>query len=266
MIESSSAKKRKLPKDIGQYFTDAANAHDQIVNVIQLSRDGIGQSPSLPRLFRAIDGVTGRDSPERIRKAEERAELARTEIEGGFPVLHSLGTVALWSWLEHTVKGLVVLWIIHDRGVLKQATFQRVQVKVSDFFSLNRRDQAIHLVNVLEQMQSSTQKHGVNRFESLLEAVYLSGPVEESVRHSLFELQQVRHVIAHQNGRCDQKLKTACPWLKLKIGKPVQITASQFSTYVGATMEYATELLCRVGDRCDVDVRGAVARASGQRS
>lgn len=257
---SKKSSKKQVPKTMSGFFQSAFDEHERIYNVVALSRVGISQSKAMPRLLRAIDGVTGKNEPKRIEAAEARAALAESEIANGFPVLHSLATVALWSWLEHMVKGVVVLWILENKSVLKQKPFERLEVKVSQYLSLNRREQAMHLVGLLEQQQSSPHRQGINRFESLLQAVYLSGPIDDCVKDDLFELQQVRNVIAHQNGKCDQRLKQACPTLKLKIGRQVPISAVQIDKYAASSMDYAIELLMRIGDRYDVDVRGAVER------
>lgn len=253
---STDATKSELPPWIGDYFRQAYDSHERLIRVIYVSRRGISGVTALPRLTRAIARVEGRaEDADELKAVEEQAELAKTEVEDDFPVLHSLATGAIWSWLEHLVKGLLVERLVHDRKALQLPAFQRIKVRLSDYVSLNRREQAAYLVELLEQETASPLKRGANRFESLLEPFGLSGSVDEQVTKTLFELQQVRNAIAHQNGRCDRRLKTSCPWLKLKIGEPIKVSGQQLKNYANATAEYALGVLYRIGDGHGVNLR-----------
>jgi hypothetical protein len=260
MGRSSVAKKKdqapQVPGWVGEYFRQAYDSHERLLRVISISRRGIGSVTAMPRLTKALAKVQGKEEDPRVAKLiEEDAALAKSEYETDFPVLHSLAVVALWSWLEHLVKGLLVERIVHDRTTLQLPAFQKLKLKLSDYLSLTKREQAAYLVELLEQEASSTLKRGVNRFETLLDPLRLASAVSESTAKSIFELQQVRNAIAHQNGRCDRRLKSNCPWLKLKLGEPIAVSSKQLDSYATAAAEYSLDVLYRIGDHHGVNLR-----------
>jgi len=197
----------------------------------------------------------------RIEAAEKEAELAETEVTTDFPVLHGLAVVAVWSWLEHFVKDLVALWLNHHRNALDVPALQRTRVKLGDYLRLTKPEQAAYLVEVLEQELASSLKRGVTRFESLLEPFSLNGPLPEGCAKTIFELQQVRNVIAHRNGIIDRRLTKECPWLKLRVNRPLRVSHRMLERYVTASAEYLLAVLYRVGDTYKVDLRGSEAAA-----
>jgi hypothetical protein len=195
------------------------------------------------------------DESRAVRQADEDAALAESELASDFPVLHSFAAVALWSWLENFVKDLLVEILYRDRAALEHQAFLRIKIRFSEYAALRRREQMAYLVEQLEQETSAPLKLGINRFESLLDSVKLAGPTPQEVIKWLFELQQIRNAIAHRNGRCDMRLKTNCPWLKLKIGEPIRISTAQLTDYASASVNYGTEILYRMGDRYSFNLR-----------
>lgn len=128
---------------------------------------------------------------------------------------------------------------------------------------MSKREQAAYLVELLGQETASSLKRGVNRFDVLLDPFGLAGSTKDKAAEHLFELQQIRNAVAHQNGRCDRRLKANCPWLKLKLHSPIRISAQQIGSYFEATGEYTLELLYRIGDQYGADLR-ATADGAGQ--
>ena len=247
---------KDIPKWVHDYFDRAYESHTLLTRVVGISRKGIDGVTTMPRLSRAVAKISGKErTPEELAALEEEAALATSEVEKEFPVLHSLAVTGLWSWLEHLVKGVSAEWILHNKKALALPCFQRVRVRVGEYGTLSKREQAAHLVEALEQDVAAPLKHGVNRFETILGSLDLSGKVKQSTADSIFELQQVRNVIAHRNGIIDRRLRVACPWLKLKVGDPIRIGVRQFQTYSAATADYALTVLFRLGDRHGVDLR-----------
>jgi hypothetical protein len=98
--------------------------------------------------------MAGEDDPlaaKQLERSEKEAVLAATEVNKDFPVLHGLAVVALWSWLEHFVKGFLALWLLHHPGALNTAAIQRLRVRLGDYLQLDRDEQAHFLVELLEQ-------------------------------------------------------------------------------------------------------------------
>jgi hypothetical protein len=249
----------EVPKWVHDYFERAYESHTLLTRVVAISRKGIGGVTAMPRLTKAVARISGRErTPEELAILEEEAALASSELEKEFPVLHSLAVTGLWSWLEHFVKGIAVEWLLHHKKALSLPCFQRVKVRVGEYGTLSKREQAAYLIDSLEQDVAAALKHGVNRFESIFESLELSGKVKQSTAESIYELQQVRNVVAHRNGITDRRLRMACPKLKLKIGEPIRISARQFQSYSAATADYALTVLFRLGDRHGVELRTTV--------
>lgn len=65
----------------------------------------------------------------------------------------------------------------------------------------------------------------------------------------------VRNAIAHKNGNADRQLKSACPWLKVKLNQPVPVSHEMLHAYTGACMQYLVVRLYDVGDRYATNLR-----------
>jgi hypothetical protein len=250
---------RKLPEWITNHFKESLNSHETLMQIVHISERGIGVLRGIPKIVKVLADVDGKagdpSSAKHLEQAEKEASLAATEIEKGFPVLHCLAVVALWSWLEHCVKGFLALWLLHRRDAINVAAVQKLRVKLGDYLQLQKAEQAHFLVELLEQDLASPLKRGATRFESLLEPFGLSGALPDGCAQTLFELQQVRNAIAHRNGRADRRLRTQCPWLKLRLNQPVHVSGAMLQGYSNASGEFLLTLLYRVGDRYGTDLR-----------
>jgi NADPH-dependent 2,4-dienoyl-CoA reductase/sulfur reductase-like enzyme len=86
---------------------------------------------------------------------------------------------------------------------------------------------------------------GVGRFERLLEPFGLSGSVDAETRKILFEMHELRNVIAHRRALADRKFVTSVPWAKYKIGQPIKVTSGDVHRYHGAIANYVTVIIQR---------------------
>lgn len=259
--KSQLASSEDVPRWVLDYFSQTLSSHEKLFQIIHLSEQGMGTIRAMPKVVEVLakaDGTLGQSShAERLEAAKKAAALAEAESLQDFPVLHGFAVVSLWSWAEHFVKGLATLWLLHRRDAFATPAIQRLKIKVGDYAQMQKREQAAYLVELLEQDLASALKRGATRFESLLEPFGLSGLVPESCSKTLFELQQVRNVIAHRNGRTDRKLRTDCPWLKLKIDQPVLVTRPMLQAYGRAAGEYFFAVYCRVCALYGVQIDGA---------
>ncbi len=253
------AKAERLPTWITDHFTESLDSLQRLMQIVEISARGIGVLRGMPKIVSVlakVEGTTG-DAGEskRLERAEKEAELASTEVAKDFPVLHGFAVVALWSWAEHFIKGFVALWLMHRRDALAAAPLQKLRVRLGEYLHLQRAEQAEFLVELLEQELASPLKRGAARFESLLEPFDLSFPLPEGCGRALFELQQVRNALAHRNGRADRRLRSDCPWLKLKLNEPVQVDTKMLRSYSEAAAEFLLGLLYRTGDIYGMDLR-----------
>lgn len=249
----------KVPAWAVSHFKSTVEAYETLGQLIHISEKGISVLRGMPKIVKVLADVEGSlsdpKSKKRLDLAEKEAALAETEVEKDFPVLHGFAVVALWSGLEHFTKSLIALWLTHRKDALTAPSVQRLKVKLGDYLQLSKAEQAHYLVELLEQDLASPLKRGVSRFESLLELFSLGGSLPDGCAKTLFELQQVRNVIAHRNGIADRRLRSECPWLKVKLTQPVPVTREMLNHYFDAAMEYALTVFYRIGDAYGHDLR-----------
>jgi hypothetical protein len=197
----------------------------------------------------------------RLDLAHKDAAGAQKEIDGDFAVLHGFGVVAIWSWLESFAKGLVALWLVHHPEFYSQPPFNKLRIPLGKFVQLSATEQAELVTELLEADLGSSLKVGVTRFESMLDSLGLSGSVPRDAQRTIFELQQVRNVLAHKDAKADRAFVEACPWYSCQVGERVVIRTATFDTYGKVIGEYLLAVLIRVGDAYGQDLRTA-ARAN----
>lgn len=188
-----------------------------------------------------------------LETAQKNAEITKKEIDEDFPILNGLAIIGIWAQLEVAVRDFVGAWILHNKSVLKQDAFQRLRVRVGEYDPLSRREKAQYLVQSLERDTASALKQGVGRFESLLEAIGLSGEVPEKLRKKMFELNKVRNLIAHTSGVVDSDFKASCPWFHGKIGERHRVSSNELTRYHMASIFYAMLIVVRTNFYYGVD-------------
>lgn len=252
-------KKPKVPAAITKHFRESVEAHEKIHRVIYISRKGIRTITAMPKMVEALERLEnkeiGEDGKKKIAEAQKEADLAVAEIEADFPVLHGLAVIALWSWLEHGIKGFIALWLAHHKGAIKIPALGKLRIKMAHYMALSKSEQMKEIVDLMDRELDSEGRSGVNRFESLLEPFGLSGAVSKECAHALNELQQVRNLMAHRNGKVDRQFKSKCPWIKVAIDKKVNVKREMFQQYSAGTIGYFTELLYRVGEVYGIKIR-----------
>ena len=156
-------KAKKLPEWLGNHFKESSNSMDQLMQIVEISARGIGVLRGMPKIVQVLADVEGNSQEPKSVKALERAtkeaELASNEVAKDFPVLHGFAVVALWSWLEHFVKGLVALWLIHRRDALDAPVVQKLRVRFGEYMRLQKSEQAQFLVELLEQDLALPHNH-----------------------------------------------------------------------------------------------------------
>ena len=249
----------RKPRQRGPYqkwgrapFERAFDDLDRLMRMVLLSDRAIAVLPGFRKLANMISDDNPKEDPEararRIESLKQEDELAHAERQSDFPTLHAFAVQSLWAILENLVRDFAATWIIHTPETRQNPSLSKLRIKLGEYDSLSAEERGLYLVTLLEQDMGSSFRLGINRFETLLSCINLSGTVDEACAKAIFELQQVRNLLAHRNGRVDRRIRTACPWLKLKIGQKLCVSSSQFARYHDACMRYAMELMYRVSD------------------
>lgn len=224
--------------------------------VLDLCIRGIRVITGMPLAIKAMASAEGTDghadSRLQLEHAEKLSSLANREIESGFYLLLSQGTVSLWNSLENMTKTTIRNWLCNSPEILTHDPWSTLKVRVGDYAGLDVEQRADYLVELLEQTQAAHLKLGVGRFETMFDSIGLGGGVDDSVRRSLIELQQIRHILVHRNGVCDRRIMNACPWLELTAGKQVPVRNDMYKSYSEAAFKYVLEIIVRVGEHFGV--------------
>lgn len=211
-------------------------AADKIAEVIKRSTLG------LP--YHKADGTIPKAFQERMTRLKH---FSVAQEQQGYPILYRICVVQLWSILESLARAVTEKHVLHPNAMARD-DIQKFTGPVARFIGCDESERGRLLVELLEEKVASSLKRGVNRFESILAAVGLSGPVDETVRRVLYELSQVRNVVAHNNGVADRSFVGACPWFGASVGEQVVITRQSFEAYLSAAHWYLLELDARLRD------------------
>lgn len=258
-LELHTRKRKELPKWLTNHFKESLDSLQQLMDIVHISARGIGGLRGMPKLVQVLAEIEKKDqdveAADRLARAQKEATLASDEVAKGFPVLHGFAVVALWSWLEHFVKGLVALWLLHRRDALDAPVIQKLKIRFGEYMRLQKSEQAQFLVELLEQELASPLKRGADRFQTLLEPFGLSCALPDGNSRVLFELQQVRNVIAHRNSRADRRFRSDCPWIKLKLNQPVHVNRKMFEAYANAASQFLLTHLYHAGELYGMNLR-----------
>jgi hypothetical protein len=144
------------------------------------------------------------------------------------------------------VEDVLVSFLMNDAAILRHEAFSKLKVPLSEFEILEKEERMRVLIAELERNPLLSRKHGVDRFELLLEPFGLGGTIDAEVKKGIREMHHVRNVLVHRGGRADRRLVEGCPWLGLELGRSVTINHDAFGRYLKALISYVTELLYRI--------------------
>jgi len=188
------------------------------------------------------------------------AEFAESEAASGSPYLYSLGIVRLWSILETFVGDVALIQLKYRKEALQSKALRSIQVPAVEFLAAEEDERLRSLFVRLREATRAPLQIGAGKFEALLDAVAIGGPIHAPVRKALLELSQLRNAIVHTAGRADSRLLEACPWLELKEGDPINPQEIQFDLFVYSSDWYTLELARRFTVAFDAEEAGHQAK------
>jgi hypothetical protein len=178
-----------------------------------------------------------------INEAKQLADLARQEIDNDFALMNAHALVGVWGALEACIDDTVVAVLQHDSEIRKCELFMRVKVSVADFEELEVDDRMRLLLDEAKRLLRIEHRIGLNVFESVLDTVGLSGPVDDPIAKHILELQQLRHVLVHRGGMADWRLCGRCPWLGLRPGERIMLKRTDLTRLLRAVQCYAEQVV-----------------------
>jgi len=144
-------------------------------------------------------------------------------VEGNFVNLFQSSVVSLYTYLETTIKDLILAMISHNvtnnmaHDIPEVAS---INIPLVEFINLEEEQKYAYLTSAFEKQQGASVPYGIERFEKLLKPFDLSGPIDKKVKESINELAQTRNNLIHKAGVVNSWFMTQCGWLynKYKIG------------------------------------------------
>lgn len=202
------------------------------------------------------------EAKRQLEAAKQEADLARREVANNFPFLHAQAVLLLCSSFECLIYDFLRTWLKHEPRALQREEIQKIKIRFADYQSMTEEERLDYVVRELERDLKVSDRIGTGRFEGLLGGVGLSGPVPKAIQRDLFELYQIRNVLAHRRGLVDKKLAEACPWLRLKVGGEICIDHKGYAKYSRAVSAYAALLIHRSAAYFGVKLRTKRDRAA----
>ena len=234
---------------------------DEILRVLDMCTTGLKKlKAGLPLAEAVADYKASRKGDtdsDALRAARQRAAFAEVEIRNDFPLLHAHTLVGLWGSLEVMIEDLVVAWLANKPACLKDSALSKIKLPVGAIESLSTEQRMRLVLEQWKRREGSCHRAGINRFESCLEAIGLTGPVDDDVKRNVFEAQQVRNLVVHRSSVVDTRFVESCPWMGLSLGDQLAIGAGQFSRYAAALTCYSTCVIDRARAKLRIERKKA---------
>jgi hypothetical protein len=230
---------------------DLRNLHSQFVDhlmkIVRLTGAAAAETARLPRtidLMEAVDALKksqGKPTdPDSIAEAKRVLPLLEAERAQGFPLFHGLAAIGIWSTLEAFIEDLLLGCMMRDAAFADVENVRRLKVPLLEFEGMTTEARKQWIIESLESALGVSRKPGAGKFEPVLGAFGLGGPVDDECRACLVELSAVRNVLAHRNGRADARFISTCPWLDLCSGDEVLVNQRMLTAYGTAAIAYGT--------------------------
>lgn len=110
LVDNSSkgnlgAKKDGVPEWATECLRSFIDDHDRLHKLLHLSMRGISVLRAMPKAFDALSTIepeeyTSDDAKQRRQQIQEESELAQSEVDTGFELIHAQAVISLWSSLE----------------------------------------------------------------------------------------------------------------------------------------------------------------------
>jgi len=232
---------------------DIQKMHD-IINVAQR---GLQMTQGAPNAVKVLAKVKNEEDTEKhklsLQKVERIADIAKKEIDSGFPFLYSQSSIMLYSYLEGAIKRFVIIYFKkNDLEKIKEVA--NIKIAFSEFVNLDDNEKFEHLFILYEKLLTVGMQYGVTRFENLLGPINFSGYVDKDLAKIIFELSQIRNVILHRGGKADKQFIACCPWLNYAVGDRIIVTDKKYDEYYVGVCKYVTELAIRLGEKRGKDM------------
>ncbi len=168
---------------------DAYDAIKELDPFVDLCWVGIGYAQQATEVAKILAEIRARKdktepltTPEGMEHAKELEKFAGEQLPNGFPFLYRLAALRLWTILEVFVQDTFAFLTTNVPETRACPKIKELEGPVIDFATASIQQQAEMLMTLLLDKTRAGFKPGVARFETMLSAINLDGPVDESVK------------------------------------------------------------------------------------
>jgi hypothetical protein len=241
-------------------FSEAAKEVHSLLHFEDIANNGLRQaskaSETLDAIRRANEALEREDHPfndptkfnEFRDKAQKLETWAGRQAQPGFPYLYELLLIRLWCILENLIEQLATMRLHHISALDQHEALAKLKVSILDYIALDQVEKGAYLYEELCKIIGTRERRGAGKYEAVLAAVGLSGPLVDLPSRMLLEASVVRNLVIHKGGRVDRRSEKACPWLSTTFGPRIRLDPRCFYRYAIAVRWYIQEIDRRVGE------------------
>jgi hypothetical protein len=218
----------------------------------------VAHAESLLGVSISDDEIPQKDA-EALQIAWEAQEVARAELDNGYPLLNAQALVSVNSALDAFIEAFVPA-ILPARGfriVVETLVWERERRKGAapgpmpdsrGLVARTHRGNHVAFGLTLPKLKRLAGR-GAQRYEVLLSQIGLGAPSDrplpEDLDLALRELGVLRNVLVHRGGRIDRRALDQAPSLRFADGSLLRISDSAYDVYSAAVRCYAREVVYR---------------------
>lgn len=243
---------KKLGKPLQSFIDDIKMYHD----IMEISIRGLSISQAMPKAVDAIEKALGEseDITSSRESAKRMAEIAKKEIDSGFPFFYNQAAIILYSQLEGAIKRFIIEFFSIEGVLASVDRLKKIKIPIAEYYRLSEVEKLEFLFQQYEKNESIGLQYGITRFEKLLEPIGFSGKLDEKIQKDIFELSQIRNILLHRGGIADKYFLDSCPWLNYNNGDKIGLKASQYGNYFKSALGYVIQITIRLGEKRGIDM------------
>jgi hypothetical protein len=234
-------------------FSEAATEVQSLLHFEDIANNGLRQaskaSETLDLIRRANEALEREDhplnDPAKFNEFRDKAQKLQTwaaQAQPGFPYLYELLLIRLWCILENLIEQLATARLHHISALDQHEALAKLKVSILDYLALDQVEKRSYLYEELCKTIGTKERRGAGKYEAVLAAVGLSGPLADLPSRMLLEASVVRNLVIHKGGRVDRRSEKACPWLSTTFGSRIRLDPRSFYRYALAVRWYIQEI------------------------
>lgn len=232
-------------KDFDNHLEELLNDLKRLLEVADVSVSGLKVAQMMPQFSKIIKALKHDINAEQHLDVIKRAEIAKVEVDAGFPFLYTQSILMMYAYLEGTVKRCIISFFMNN-DLTRIKELNTIKISFGEYVSLDESEKFDYLFQQYEKAIAAGMMYGVTRFENLLSPIKFSGKVNEDISKDIFELSQIRNTILHRGGIVDRHFANHCHWLGYKKGDKIVINFDLHKKYADAVIEYTKILIYRL--------------------